>query len=106
MPFVLLFIKKRKGTADFVKRQSSEYCHPKHAFMITLFYENDKLFNQDTYDNYPVACEAGERNDCSLVERTLNKAVEKYRNARPLFHSDNAEEKTIPMFIRFTCIFQ
>lgn len=51
MPFVLLFIKKRKGTADFVKRQSSEYCHPKHAFMITLFYENDKLFNQDTYDN-------------------------------------------------------
>lgn len=51
MPFVLFFIKKRKGTADFVKRQSSEYCHPKHAFMITLFYENDKLFNQDTYDN-------------------------------------------------------
>lgn len=40
-----------KGTAAFVKRQSSEYCHPKHTFMITLFYENDKLFNQDTYDN-------------------------------------------------------
>lgn len=52
MPFVLLFIKKRKGTADFVKRQSSEYCHPKHAFMITLFYENDKLFNQDIFQNY------------------------------------------------------
>lgn len=40
-----------KGTAAFVKRQSSEYYHPKHTFMITLFYENDKLFNQDTYDN-------------------------------------------------------
>ena len=40
----------------------------------------------DTYDNYSVACETSERNDCSLG--TLNKAVEKYRNVRPLFHTD------------------
>ena len=49
--FCVIIYKKMKGTAAFVKRQSSEYCHPKHTFMITLFYENDKLFNQDTYDN-------------------------------------------------------
>ena len=67
--------------------------------------ENKKVYVStiyDTYDNYPVACETGERNDCSLVERTLNKAVEKYRNVRPLFHSDYAEEKTIPNFSLFS----
>lgn len=52
----------------------------------------------DTYDNYPVACETSERNDCSLIERTLNKAVEKYRNVRPLFHSDRGFQYTRQAF--------
>ena len=52
----------------------------------------------DTYDNYPVSCEISERNDSELVERTLNKALEKYNNISPLFHSDRGFQYTREAF--------
>lgn len=47
--FMLLLIKKERKSS-FLQRQSLEYCNPQHTHMITLFYENDNIFTQDTYD--------------------------------------------------------
>lgn len=47
--FMLLLIKKERKSS-FLQRQSLEYCNPQHMHMITLFYENDNIFTQDTYD--------------------------------------------------------
>ncbi len=48
---MLLCVKKRKGKEMFIQHHSSKRFYPNNVTMITLFYENDNMFNQDTYDN-------------------------------------------------------
>ena len=50
----------------------------------------------DLYDRSVVSYAFSYRNDNQLVFETFDKAVEKYPDAHPLFHSDYAEEKTMP----------
>lgn len=47
--FMLLLIKKERKSS-FLQRQSLEYSNPQHTCMITLYYENDNIFTQDSYD--------------------------------------------------------
>lgn len=53
----------------------------------------------DLYDRSIVAYIISKRNDNNLVFRTFEKAMEKNPEATPLFHSDYAEENTIPKFL-------
>ena len=53
----------------------------------------------DLYDRYPVAYVISTRNDNRLVFKTFDKAISFNPNAKPLFHSDYAEEKTMPKFL-------
>lgn len=43
---------------------------------------------RDLYDRYPVSYVISYRNDNPLVFRTFDKAIAKYPNAKPFFHSD------------------
>ena len=52
----------------------------------------------DLYDRSIVSYVLSFRNDNLLVFDTFDKAVEQYPDAHPLFHSDYAEEKTMPKF--------
>ena len=53
----------------------------------------------DLYDRYPVGFVVSERNDISLTDATLEMAHNAYPEATPLYHSDYAEENTIPIFL-------
>ena len=53
----------------------------------------------DLYDRFPVAYVLGTRNNNQLVFKTFDKAIAANPNAKPLFHSDYAEEKTMPKFL-------
>ena len=55
----------------------------------------------DLYDRRIVTYRIGDSNNNSLVFGTLDDAVRKNPNAHPLFHSDYAEEKTMP---KFSCV--
>ena len=50
----------------------------------------------DLYDRRIVAFKIGGRNDIPLVMNTFDEAVTHEPDAHPLFHSDYAEEKTMP----------
>ena len=52
----------------------------------------------DLYDRFPVAFVMSNRNDNKLVFDTYDKAIADNPDAQPLFHSDYAEEKTMPKF--------
>ena len=52
----------------------------------------------DLYDRYPVAYVLSSRNDNKLVFKTFDKAIKENPLAKPIFHSDYAEEKTMPKF--------
>ena len=52
----------------------------------------------DLYDRYPVAYVISGRNDNKLVFKTFDKAIMANPDAKPIFHSDYAEEKTMPKF--------
>ena len=52
----------------------------------------------DLYDRTVVSYEVGDYNNNRLVFNTFDKAVKDNSDAHPLFHSDYAEEKTIPKF--------
>ena len=52
----------------------------------------------DLCDKRPVSYVCGDRNDNTLVFDTFDKALEANSGAKPLFHSDYAEEKTMPKF--------
>ena len=53
----------------------------------------------DLYDRRIVAFKIGGRNDIPLVMNTFDEAVTHEPDAHPLFHSDYAEEKTMPKFM-------
>ena len=53
----------------------------------------------DLYDRRIVAFKIGDRNDNPLVMNTFDEAVTVEPEAHPLFHSDYAEEKTMPKFM-------
>ena len=55
----------------------------------------------DLYDRYPVAFVISGRNDNRLVFKTFDKAIAANPSAKPIFHSDYAEEKTMP---KFSCV--
>ena len=55
----------------------------------------------DLYDRRIVAFQIGDRNDNPLVMNTFDAAVTLEPDAHPLFHSDYAEEKTMPKFFSF-----
>ena len=55
----------------------------------------------DLYDRRIVAYKIGDHNDNPLVMNTFDAAVALEPDARPLFHSDYAEEKTMPKFFSF-----
>ena len=55
----------------------------------------------DLCDKRPVAYVYSDRNDNPLVFDTFDKAVKANPRATPLFHSDYAEEKTMPKFFTF-----
>ena len=52
----------------------------------------------DLYDRIVVGYEVGDHNNNILVFNTFDNAVKDNPDAHPLFHSDYAEEKTIPKF--------
>ena len=52
----------------------------------------------DLYDRRVVAYRIGDHNDNPLVMNTFDDAVALEPDAHPLFHSDYAEEKTMPKF--------
>ena len=52
----------------------------------------------DLYDRRIVAYKIGDHNDNPLVMNTFDDAVAVEPDAHPLFHSDYAEEKTMPKF--------
>lgn len=52
----------------------------------------------DLYDRSIIAWSISNRNDNALVFDTLNKAIEKYPDAHPLFHSDRGYQYTSPLF--------
>jgi hypothetical protein len=53
----------------------------------------------DLYDRYPVGLAVSERNDTALTDATLEMAHKSYPDATPLYHSDYAEEKTMPKIL-------
>ena len=48
---MLLCVKKGKGKKCSSNTTLQNVSIPNNVTMITLFYENDNMFNQDTYDN-------------------------------------------------------
>ena len=63
---------------------------------------NKKLYLSailDLYDRSPVAYVLSNRNDNALVFKTFDKAIAENPDATPLFHSDYAEEKTMPKIL-------
>lgn len=52
----------------------------------------------DLYDRYPVSYVISCRNDNQLVFKTYDKAIAANPDAKPIFHSDYAEENTMPKF--------
>lgn len=54
----------------------------------------------DLYDRYPVSYVISRRNDNHLVFKTFDKAIEKYPDAKPLFHSDRGFQYTSKIFKR------
>jgi len=57
----------------------------------------------DLYDRSIVSYMIGTSNNNELVFKTFDKAVEANPGAKPLFHSDYTEEKTIPKFYYCHC---
>jgi len=55
----------------------------------------------DLYDRRIVSYVIGDSNNNALVFDTFDKATAENPGARPLFHSDYAEEKTMPKFFSF-----
>jgi len=55
----------------------------------------------DLYDRRIVAFKIDNRNDNPLVMDTFDEAIVLEPDAHPLFHSDYAEEKTMPKFFSF-----
>ena len=53
----------------------------------------------DLYDRRIVAYKISDHNDNPLVMNTFDEAVALEPDAHPLFHSDYAEEKTMPKFM-------
>ena len=62
---------------------------------------NKKLYLSailDLYDRVPVSYVISTRNDNPLVFKTFDKAIEKYPEAKPLFHSDRGFQYTSKVF--------
>ncbi|MBK5254365.1 MAG: hypothetical protein JJE03_07925, partial [Peptostreptococcaceae bacterium] len=59
----------------------------------------------DLYDRSIVSYVIGKRNNNELVFKTFDKAIEKNPEAKPIFHSDYAEEKTMPKNLGFRYYF-
>jgi hypothetical protein len=69
---------------------------------------NKKLYLSailDLYDRSIVSYVIGRRNDNELVFKTFDKAIEKNPEAKPIFHSDYAEENTMPKNLGFRYYF-
>ena len=58
----------------------------------------------DLYDRRIVAFQISNHNDNPLVMNTFDEAVRLEPDAHPLFHSDYAEEKTMPKFFSVGCV--
>lgn len=54
----------------------------------------------DLYDRYPVAYVISCRNDNQLVFKTFEKAISKYPDVKPIFHSDRGFQYTSKVFQR------
>lgn len=55
----------------------------------------------DLYDNYPIACVVGDRNNVPLVNQAVEFALQKTRKESTLLHSDRGLQFTRKKFVHF-----
>ena len=97
---------KTDQTAENVLHREFEASKPNEKWTtdVTEFkvpHSTEKLYLSallDLYDRSIIAWSISNRNDNALVFDTLNKAIEKYPDAHPLFHSDRGYQYTSPLF--------